>query len=351
MAKSPWKLPMSMRSSSSGHGTERTAPPRPAASWVSRAISASVSESWWPRLRISPAASELRGSQQQGVDDVVDVQAIAPLRAVAVQHDLVTQQGLADEHREEAEALALEVLTGAVDVGQPQHGRAEGVQLPIEQVELLARQLVDAIDVDRCRRVLLVDREIAGPAIHLARRRLDDHRVRCRLPQGLEERDVTAYVQVEIAHGLLHRREVADLPGDVEHDVGAVYGVGDLLGPDVGNDHLDVGVGSDAHQVVPLSAVFGDQGVDDDHRRPDRSEAVHDGGTDESETAGDDTSCAGEAGARMVRLADAGLVWRTHSWRTLCWTGGRRRAGSREGSARPGRWATAPGVAADAVVG
>ncbi len=98
----------------SGHGTQRDAAAgRRRRRWVSRAISASVSESGWPRLKISPAASGVVAASDEGVDDVVDVHAVAPLRAVAEQHDVLAEQRLADEHRQEAEALALEVLARA----------------------------------------------------------------------------------------------------------------------------------------------------------------------------------------------------------------------------------------------
>ena len=114
LEKSPWKLPMSMRSRSSGprHAAAR---PRssPAARWVRSAISARVSESSWPRLKISPTASGVVADSEQGVDDVVDVHAVAALGAVAVQHDLLAEQGPADEHRQEPEVLALEVLARA----------------------------------------------------------------------------------------------------------------------------------------------------------------------------------------------------------------------------------------------
>ena len=72
---------------------------------ISRAISAERERvSWWPRLKTSPAAVGCSAASDQGVDDVVDVDAVAALRAVAVQDDVLAEQGPAHEHREEAEA-------------------------------------------------------------------------------------------------------------------------------------------------------------------------------------------------------------------------------------------------------
>ena len=63
-----------------------------------------------------------RSGGEEGVDGVVHVHAVATLQAIAVQHDVLTGQRLPNEHREEAEVLALEVLPRPVDVREPQHG-------------------------------------------------------------------------------------------------------------------------------------------------------------------------------------------------------------------------------------
>ena len=174
------------------------------------------------------------------VDDVVDVQAVAALRAVAVQRDVVTEQSPPDEHGEEALVGAAEVQPRAVDVGQPQCRRLHAVHACIQQVELLARQLVDAIDVDRRCRMAFVDGQVLRPPIDLPGRRLDHGRIGCDGAHHLEERDVAAQVEIEVAQRILDRREMAHLTGDVEDHVGAVERFGHLRSVDPRFEHAHV---------------------------------------------------------------------------------------------------------------
>ena len=79
---------------------------------------------------------------------------------------------------------------------------------------------------------------------------------------------MAAHVEVEVAQRVRHRRQVADLAGDVEHDVG----VGDqprrrAASPMSATTMLDV---PSAVDVAPVAAVLGDERVDDRARRPRR---------------------------------------------------------------------------------
>ncbi len=128
---------------------------------------------------------------------------------------------------QEAEAVAPEVLAGPVHVGQPQRGCPQAVDLGVDEVELLARQLVDTVHVDRVRRVQFVDGQVLRPAVHLACRGLHDHRLGRHSADQLEEPQVARDVEFEVAHRVEHRLAVADLAGDVEDDVDTVEHVGD----------------------------------------------------------------------------------------------------------------------------
>ena len=87
--------------------------------------------------------------------------------------------------------------------------------------------------------------------------------------------------------GSLHRGEVADLAGDVEHDVGAGDGVGDLGRADVGDEHLDVDGPSRLARSPPCSGTSASTTTT---RGAARGEAVDDVRADEAEPTGDDAA-------------------------------------------------------------
>ena len=91
------------------------------------------------------------------------------MRAVTEHDDVVACQCPTDELGEEAESRTVQVLARTVDVGQAQDDGDQCVAAPVEQMEMLAHQLVDTIHIDRCRRVSFVDGEIPGPPVHLTR--------------------------------------------------------------------------------------------------------------------------------------------------------------------------------------
>ena len=93
-----WNEPMSMRACSAGHGDELTPAADPAAATTVSAISARLWVDGVPDVEHPPTA---RSSVAAAIarDDVVDVQAVAALRAVAVDEDLLVEQGTPEEHR------------------------------------------------------------------------------------------------------------------------------------------------------------------------------------------------------------------------------------------------------------
>ena len=174
--KSPWKLPMSMRSSAVGprHRTMPAAGP---------AASAIEPGDLGERRRLGMAEVE---DLADGVGSTAASSSASTTSSTWTQSrscwpspnsvDRLAEQGVAHEDRQEPEAVRVEVLAGAVDVGEAQRRRPQVVDRRVEQVELLARQLVDAVHVDRARRVVLVDGQVLRTAVHLAGRRLHDRR-------------------------------------------------------------------------------------------------------------------------------------------------------------------------------
>ena len=108
--------------------------------------------------------------------------------------------------------------------------------------------------------------------------------------QCLEERNVIGEVQFEVAQGVLHRGEVADLAGEVEHEVASSHRRGDLPRADGALEHLDL----ETVDVATVSAVFGHQGIDHDDVSAFGYETVHERRADESEPTGDHTASAVE---------------------------------------------------------
>jgi uncharacterized protein YidB (DUF937 family) len=166
------------------------------------------------------------------------------------------------------------------------------VHLGVEQVELLGRQLVDPVHVDRAGRVVLVDRQVLGPAVHLAGRGVDDGGLGAHGPDELEEGQLAPGVEIEVPDGLRHRGAVADLAGHVEHDVDALEHAGHDRVADVGRE--------DAHvqpvEVAQVAAVLGDEAVDHADLGAAPHEGVHQVGADEAEPAGHQASRTTELG-------------------------------------------------------
>ena len=107
-----------MASRSGGHGTCSTRP-GPAAATTASAIARSERCSSFPTLKISPGASARRRGEQQALDDVVDVEAVALLRAVAEHRDRVVGERAPHEDREEALEVVAQALARPEHVGEP----------------------------------------------------------------------------------------------------------------------------------------------------------------------------------------------------------------------------------------
>ena len=146
--------------------------------------------------------------------------------------------------------------------------------------------------------VHLVDREPLGPAVHLAGRGEHDAGAGRDPPQRLEERELAADVEVEVAQRVGHAGVVAHLAGDVEHDVGAVDDSATGRSP---RSATRISAPAAPSRLRGVAAVLGDQRVDHTApRRPAASEGVHEVRSDEAEASGDHASHPGEAARARV---------------------------------------------------
>ena len=122
-------------------------------------------------------------------------------------------------------------------------------------------------------------------------------------PQRLEESEVAVHVEFEVAHRIAHRLDVADLAGDVEHDIGAGDRVGHLRRADVGDQHVrPVG------RVRTLAAVVRDERVDHHHVGAGRRQSVRDIRADEAQTTGHHAPLPAEGRGRVETCRSALMV-------------------------------------------
>ena len=156
-------------------------------------------------------------------------------------------------------------------------------------MELLGRVLRDPVDVDWRDRVVLVDGEVPRLAEQLARRREHDGRLRVVATQTFEQRDMTAGVDVEVEERFGHGVDVADLAGEVEHDLRAGRGSERLGCAEIAVDHRDAELGGVVGlEVAGVGAVTRVGRVDDRDLGAGPGQRQRKVGADEPEPAGDD---------------------------------------------------------------
>ena len=270
--ESPKYEPMSIASRSGGHGTCSTRPD-PAARTTASAIARSDRCSSLPTLKISPAASGASRREQQALDDVVDVEAVALLLALAEHRDRLVGERAPHEDRQEPLEVVAQALAGPEHVREAHRAGTQPVDLVVQQVQLLGRVLGDAVDVDRGDGMLLVDRQVARLAEDLPGRRVHDRGVDVLAAQQLEEPELARRVHLEVEQRVVHRVDVTHLPGEVEHDVGRECGVADVRRDRrrrVGVDDGDPGVGDPVvvtvgHEVRRVRTVARHERVDHRH--------------------------------------------------------------------------------------
>mgnify|MGYP003693856247 CR=1 FL=1 len=121
------------------------------------------------------AVARVRGARpQERVGGIVHVHEVAQLRAVAEDLNLAAFDREPDEPADEALAVVLDQLPRTVDVGQPERAGADVEDVVVEQMVVLARRLVDAVDVGGPDQMVFVDGQPVGPAVDLPRAGVDD---------------------------------------------------------------------------------------------------------------------------------------------------------------------------------
>ena len=258
---------------------------------------------------------------QERLRGIVHVDEIAQLRAVAENLDLAPFDSQADEPPDEALAVVLDQLARAIHVGEAQRRGADAEHIVVEQVVVLARRLVDPVDVGRPHQVALVHRQVIGAAVDLARAGIDHPHRRVVASAGFEHRQLRPAVDVEIGLRVPHAVDVADLAGEVEDRVailhqrshrGLIADVGDV---DPDRRHEPV-------QVEAIAAVLRVQRVDDQDVRAGLDQEPRQVAADEAHAAGDHHPPAAVELAQLRRhrrspgVAGAPARWRWCSRRT-----------------------------------
>ena len=234
-----------------------------------------------PEVQDLPVRGVHRPRPQEGVHHVVHVVEVALLAPVAEDLDLLAERGLADEPADEALPVVPDELAGAVGVGEPQRGGADPVHLVVDEVVELAGDLVDPVHVHRLQEVLLVDRQVEGLAVDLARAGVDDLELGVALAHRLEHPELARAVDLEVGDGVGHGVDVAHLAGQVEEHLLAADQVLHPVPAHVGDVDADlVLVAVEVEEVAP---VVGQQAVDRRHPRPEVGEGAAEVRADEAE--------------------------------------------------------------------
>ena len=153
---------------------------------------------------VEPPRRPLFGrGQEERTHRIVGVGEVTPLPAVTVDRELLAGQDEAKPRAEKRLPRVAHAHPGAVGVRQPQNGDADAVRRPVQEVVPLSRGLVDAVDVDRLQRMLLVNRQVSRPSVDLARAREDDVDSWIVVAAGLEDRELGATVDLEVGVGVV----------------------------------------------------------------------------------------------------------------------------------------------------
>ena len=239
-----------------------------------------------------------RCGEQEGGDGVVHVGEVAALAAVAVDDDLLVGERVPDPDAEEGLPGVTHAHSRAVRVRQPEHGRPNPVDVPVEEVVPLACRLVDPIHVDGRDGMALVDRKMSRPSVELARAGEHDRDVGVLVPARLQDRELAARVDLEVRIRVGHRVEVARLAGEVEEDVLVANEEAEaVLVAHIGDVHRQPIL--DAGDVVEQAPVRRDERVDDRDSCVQLEELAREVGADEAESTGDENPLAGERGGQV----------------------------------------------------
>ena len=218
------------------------------------------------------------------------VQQVARLRAVAVDPEVLAQQGAAGEDRHDP-ALAHGALERTVGVERTDHGCRQAVRVPVRHREGLARQLRRRVGRRRLRRVVLVDAAQRRRAVvHHAR--AHEQKTGPRRARSLEQPERPDDVVLErlgrIVDGVLdrdRRGKVGDRL-DLARPAAARLVVADIAALERQKPRVTV-------ELREVRHVAGDKVVDRQHLVPARQELADDPSADEPGRARDQDPHAG----------------------------------------------------------
>ena len=165
----------------------------------------------------------------------------------------------------------------------------------VDHVQLFARQFGHPVDVDWVCSCGFVGGEPIHPAIDLAGGRMHDPQRRIDPPHRLEQVCMIQRIQLQVELRIDHRRRVADLTGEVEHQIGASDHVGDEIATESRIQDHDV----QTVDVATITTVGRHQCVDHANCGAHGNQTVDEVGTDESQTTRHDTDSSAQISRRF----------------------------------------------------
>src|SRR5580700_341720 len=226
-----------------------------------------------------------RRRQQEGLDTVVDVGEVAELLASPNLERLALEEQ-ANPNAHKRLPRVLDSHPRSIRVRQPQDARRQLVDVIVQTVIKLARQLVDAVDVDGTQRMPFIDGQPFGPAVDLARAGKHNPRGRVEFPTRLENRELGAAIDLEVGERVLHRIEMARLSRQVEQKVLPGHVRAKTVGiANVGN--IDADPTLQAVDIEAVATVFGHEAVDQRDRSSQVDEPPREVRADKAKSARD----------------------------------------------------------------
>jgi len=102
---------------------------------------------------------------------------------------------------------------GSVSIGQPQDHCPDAVDVVVDAVVLLGSQFVDAVDINRVKRMVLIDRDRNRTTVNLARAGKNHFDIRIMMSASLQNMQLSLGVYREIGLRVFHRVDMTGLTG------------------------------------------------------------------------------------------------------------------------------------------
>src|SRR5229473_3585076 len=240
-----------------------------------------------------------RGAQKR-LDRIIDIQELAALLAPPYLEGGAFERPTQPD-AEEILPCILDPHARSINIGQPQRAGVDSIGIVKQQVIGLAGHLVDAVDIGRPQRMLLVDRQIAWPAVDLPRPGMHDGDRRDHGPAQFQELQLRRAIDREVMLRRIHRIEMAGLAGEIEQEIlagkqvaqrGRIADIADI------DPHPLAYVGD----VGEIGAGLGDHAVDEQHLGAESHQTPRQRRPYEADAAGDDHMRPAEGGKTPIRI-------------------------------------------------